>query len=341
MSQKNGFSAQREDRISSPQTVTVYYWHRIILFGLLLVFILGGLAFWAFTQFNTAPKPAIPGSSAELSSEQGVGDVDAQASSEETLSDYEKSAMTPTPADAPVFDSRIEDIPAEPETEAALTQPVAEAPDPAEDITEQQAHEATTAPATNQAAEEGEAGMSLEAAIVDDAPVIDEAPADQTAAEITGIAADNETSNDGATAPATAEDQTAAEASVTEGADSDRGKPTRTEILSDAIARASLARGLRDREPVGIYENAVSLNGKDLITVFMFTQTRGYVGEELFHNWYLNDGRIAQVVIKPWISPMRASSSKKIIPSMIGDWRVEIVDASGKKLAVTTFEVVE
>ena len=127
---------------------------------------------------------------------------------------------------------------------------------------------------------------------------------------------------------------------ILEGVDSDRGKPTSTEIFSEAIVRASLARGLRDHEPVGIYKNAVSLDDQDLITVYMFTQTRGYVGEEIFHNWYLNDEQIAQVVVKPWISPMRASSSKKIIPVMTGDWRVEIVDASGTLLAITRFEVV-
>ncbi|GAA3949037.1 DUF2914 domain-containing protein [Allohahella marinimesophila] len=331
MSQKNGFSAHRKDRISAPSTVTVYYWHRIVLFGLLLIFIIGGLAFWAFSQFDTAPKAVIPGSSAELAAERN----ESNGRTDDALSDYEQSAMTPTPADAPVFASQVEDA------------PVADAPGSVEpdSALEPTLDESSTGIGDESEADVGDSATSGSEApketvaepdtvIVDDAPVIDEAPG-------TEEASGNDSADVDGMQDEVADTNTDADPAVAQGVDSERGKPTTTEILSEAIARASLARGLREREPIGIYKNAVSLNGQDLITVFMFTQTRGYVGEELFHNWYLNDDRIAQVVIKPWVSPMRASSSKKIIPTMIGDWRVEIVDATGKKLAVTTFEVVE
>ncbi|WP_416394875.1 DUF2914 domain-containing protein [Allohahella sp. A8] len=333
MSQKNGFSAQREDRISSPVTVTVYYWHRIVLFGLLVVFIIGGLAYWGFTQFSATPKPVIPGSSAELAIEQ----PEETDGGTDTLSEYEQAAVTPTPADAPVFDSQVE--PSEPESAAEAAAPaLAETAAPVADTSDSE-EAAASVPQDRQTFAEVE--VSAESALLDDAAVLDEAADTDTVYDTSPIAGEDDTVDAVVAETDTGERGHAPKATPTEGFDSARGKPTRTEILSDAIARASLAAGLRDREPIGIYENAVSLNGKDLITVYMFTQTIGYVGETLFHNWYLNDKRIAQVTIKPWISPMRASSSKKIIPPMIGYWRVEIVDANDKKLAVTTFEVVE
>lgn len=111
-------------------------------------------------------------------------------------------------------------------------------------------------------------------------------------------------------------------------------------LLSDHLIRAQLSTGLEEKEPIDEIPNVLMMNSDRLIRIYLFTEIQGMKDQLHFHDWYLEDERVARVKIRPWIDPMRASSSKYIDRHMLGDWRVEVVTEEGELLAKGAFSVV-
>ncbi len=102
------------------------------------------------------------------------------------------------------------------------------------------------------------------------------------------------------------------------------------------IRRIHICRGINEREPV---ETGKSFP-KDVKQLFCFTDVRD-AGEETFitHSWYHEDELKASVKLKAAGTHWRTWSSKWIPPSWTGNWRVEINDATGRKIASIEFVV--
>lgn len=111
------------------------------------------------------------------------------------------------------------------------------------------------------------------------------------------------------------------------------------ELLSDHIIRAQLSTGLEEKEPIDEIPNVLTMNSDGLIRIYLFTEVQGMEGQLHFHDWYLEDERVARVEIRPSVDPMRASSAKYIDRHMVGDWRVEVVTEEGELLAKGEFSV--
>jgi cytoskeletal protein RodZ len=111
------------------------------------------------------------------------------------------------------------------------------------------------------------------------------------------------------------------------------------ELLSDHIIRAQLSTGLEEKEPIDEIPNVLTMNSDGLIRIYLFTEIQGMEGQLHFHDWYLEDERVARVEIRPSVDPMRASSAKYIDRHMVGDWRVEVVTEEGELLAKGEFSV--
>ena len=111
------------------------------------------------------------------------------------------------------------------------------------------------------------------------------------------------------------------------------------ELLSDHIIRAQLSTGLEEKEPIDEIPNVLTMNSDGLIRIYLFTEIEGMEGQLHFHDWYLEDERVARVEIRPSVDPMRASSAKYIDRHMVGDWRVEVVTEEGELLAKGEFSV--
>ncbi|SFM33284.1 DUF2914 domain-containing protein [Marinobacter zhejiangensis] len=111
------------------------------------------------------------------------------------------------------------------------------------------------------------------------------------------------------------------------------------ELLAPGLVRAQLTWELEDKEPVDVLPHQLVMNEEGPLRVFLFTETEGLKNQVHFHEWYLNDERVARVRILPYSDHMRASSSKFIGRGMTGDWRVDVVLASGERLATGTFVV--
>lgn len=121
-------------------------------------------------------------------------------------------------------------------------------------------------------------------------------------------------------------------------------EPSREEVasiklLSDHVIRAQLSTGLEQKEPIDEIPNVLTMDSDGLIRIYLFTEIQGMEGQLHFHDWYLEDERVARVEIRPSADPMRASSAKYIDRNMVGDWRVEVVTEEGELLAEGEFSV--
>ena len=110
-------------------------------------------------------------------------------------------------------------------------------------------------------------------------------------------------------------------------------------LLSDHVIRAQLSTGLEEKEPIDEIPNVLTMDSDGLIRIYLFTEIQGMEGQLHFHDWYLEDERVARVEIRPSVDPMRASSAKYIDRHMVGDWRVEVVTEEGELLAKGEFSV--
>ncbi|MDL0431747.1 DUF2914 domain-containing protein [Marinobacter sp. TBZ242] len=134
--------------------------------------------------------------------------------------------------------------------------------------------------------------------------------------------------------PAAVSETASGAASPDSGAD-----PASIKLLSDHVIRAQLSTGLEEKEPIDEIPNVLTMHSDGLIRIYLFTEIQGMEGQLHFHDWYLEDERVARVEIRPSVDPMRASSAKYIDRHMVGDWRVEVVTEEGELLAKGEFSV--
>ncbi|WP_203141029.1 DUF2914 domain-containing protein [Marinobacter mangrovi] len=112
-------------------------------------------------------------------------------------------------------------------------------------------------------------------------------------------------------------------------------------IKSDHLLRAQLTPAVDGHEPTTVLPSLVHMGDNDLIKVYYFNELKGLKGHTVYHDWYLGDQRVARVSIDSYLDQMRASSSKNINRSMLGDWRVKTVTDEGDVLATGRFRVTE
>lgn len=93
---------------------------------------------------------------------------------------------------------------------------------------------------------------------------------------------------------------------------------------------------VQDRELVGSDTVFASTVG----TVYAYTHITGAQDTtQISHAWYYQDEEKARVSLGVRSSDWRTWSSKRILPSWTGTWRVMVEDADGNVLATGSFEV--
>ena len=91
-----------------------------------------------------------------------------------------------------------------------------------------------------------------------------------------------------------------------------------------------------EREPVGTAESF----GSDVGQVYLWTKLIGATDTTIVrHVWYYNGNEIANVELPVRSSMWRTWSSKKILPTWIGDWEVKVMDAQGNILKSVGFKI--
>jgi len=94
---------------------------------------------------------------------------------------------------------------------------------------------------------------------------------------------------------------------------------------------------IENRQPVGVDSSFSS----DVERIYCFTKLIGANTEKTVkHIWYFNDKKKAEIELTIKANPWRTWSSKKIVPSWTGNWRVDVVDDSGNVLASNNYSVI-
>jgi hypothetical protein len=110
-------------------------------------------------------------------------------------------------------------------------------------------------------------------------------------------------------------------------------EPALAPLSADAVARATFATAIDQREPV---DSITSLES-DRSRVYYFTELVGISGREVTHRWEYQGEVMAEVPIAIDGPRWRAYSSKSLDASRLGEWTVSVIDESGSVLRMDSF----
>lgn len=113
--------------------------------------------------------------------------------------------------------------------------------------------------------------------------------------------------------------------------------PTQASTAAGWVARATLTTAVQDREPI----DSVSTLSNDTTTLYYFTEVRDMAGQTIKHRWERNGEVMAEVEFEIGGPRWRIYSSKTLVPSWLGDWKVSATDAAGNPLSVNNFVYTE
>ena len=103
-----------------------------------------------------------------------------------------------------------------------------------------------------------------------------------------------------------------------------------------SVGRMMFCRSIEDREP----QEAAEKLPNDLEKVYCFTVIVNAGAEtHVVHKWYHGDKLMAEVTLKAEGEYWRTWSSKRMLESWTGAWRVDILDENGTVLISTPFEL--
>ena len=102
------------------------------------------------------------------------------------------------------------------------------------------------------------------------------------------------------------------------------------------VARDMLTTGVIDREPIDDASNYPPSEGQ----IYYFTEVKGANNSTyITHIWYYEGQEMAQVPLAVNGPRWRTWSSKQIVDSWRGSWKVEAVDSDGNILSSQNFDV--
>lgn len=104
-------------------------------------------------------------------------------------------------------------------------------------------------------------------------------------------------------------------------------------LIPGIVTRSQLTRDIKDLEPV----DTVSALTNEQTRIVYFTEIHDMAGQTVMHRWEFNGKVILEVPIKVGTSRWRVYSTKTLLPSWVGEWKVSVVDAAGGTLSVNTF----
>ena len=103
-----------------------------------------------------------------------------------------------------------------------------------------------------------------------------------------------------------------------------------------SVEDVQICTSVQDRTPVGV-DTSFSA---DVEKLYCFTKVISNQDEgSIFHVWLYNDRVMARVQLSTKAKVYRTWSSKRILPSWTGKWRVDIESANGNLLGSKEFEI--
>lgn len=112
-----------------------------------------------------------------------------------------------------------------------------------------------------------------------------------------------------------------------------KAPPEKTPTLT---VTATVCTAIEDREPVGAGDTFPATVGK----LYCHTLVEGaQEPTTVTHVWYYGEKKMAEVSLTVGSARWRTWSSKRIMKSWTGEWRVEILDEEGKLLTTISFQI--
>ncbi len=106
--------------------------------------------------------------------------------------------------------------------------------------------------------------------------------------------------------------------------------------LAIEVKEAYIAKGVVELKPIAPSDRFSS----DIGRVYCFSRITGAKGvTKIKHLWFYKDRFMAQVELPVKSPDWRTYSSKRILPSWKGPWRVDITDSDGLLLKSLHFEI--
>ena len=135
-------------------------------------------------------------------------------------------------------------------------------------------------------------------------------------------------SDDGALSGTEGFSPTAQVASVALGAQIDTGK----------ISRAVLTRKVSKREPTNVFAADIRLSQFDEGLSF-FSEIKNLQGQQVKHVWSFEGETMAEITLNVTSPRYRTYSTKNIMDTQTGHWRVDVVDEQGNLIAQKEFRI--
>jgi len=108
-------------------------------------------------------------------------------------------------------------------------------------------------------------------------------------------------------------------------------------VYSAGINRSVFTTAIIDKEPASKLKNISS----DITRIYYFTEITGLNGHTISHRWEYNGQVMAEVNFKVNGERWRTWSSKNMLSSWIGKWRVSVLDEGGNIIEQNEFNYLQ
>ena len=110
------------------------------------------------------------------------------------------------------------------------------------------------------------------------------------------------------------------------------------QIDTDKISRAVLTRKVSKREPTNVFAADIRLSQFDEGLSF-FSEIKNLQGQQVKHVWTFEDETMAEITLNVTSPRYRTYSTKNIMDTQTGHWRVDVVDEQGNLIAQKEFRI--
>ncbi len=106
--------------------------------------------------------------------------------------------------------------------------------------------------------------------------------------------------------------------------------------LGGSVSRAMFTRAVVNREPI----DTLTEIKNNLNHVYFFSEIKGLMGETVFHRWEFNGEVVAEKKFQVGGPRWRVWSSQVVLPDLIGEWKVYVLDMTGRIIREAIFNYV-
>ena len=90
------------------------------------------------------------------------------------------------------------------------------------------------------------------------------------------------------------------------------------------VSRSQITTAIENREPVDSLQGDVAITAGETKTLYLFSHMENLAGKQVIHRWFYKDREMATVNLNIGSNNWRTYSSKRILSTWQGPWKVQI-----------------